>query len=118
MVTVPSFCLHRSIEVHFDEIAMILYHHTYVKHFDIVLNSVGLSVVDATFRLKVFSFRGLNSDGAFRYCLSIKQVRCSYRSMDYTMITHPHTRFRGAATSVSLYRTTGPVSIFHSKTSR
>ena len=48
MFSFPSFCLHRSIKVFFNEIAVILYHHPYVKHLDVVLNSVCLTVIDTT----------------------------------------------------------------------
>ena len=48
MFSFPSFCLHRSIKVLFDEIAVILCHHPDVKHLDVVLISIGFAVIDTT----------------------------------------------------------------------
>jgi hypothetical protein len=95
---------HSEIEELCNEVAVVLYHHTNIKHLDVMLYSVCLSVIYATFWLEGFVQSWLDLDRVFSDMLAWQQVWGFFRGMYDAMIFDVQSNFCSSLLAISLNR--------------
>ena len=67
---------------------MALDHHANVEHLDVVLDGVGLAVVDSALRLERLGARGLDADRVLCEVFSRHQIGRVQRRVDHAVVVH------------------------------